>query len=171
MVRRNQGRDEYRLAVATQAFKLVEHEIRPFLENGGRLWTQGSQGYPSRLRKLLEKLDVDCPVTHATVAAMLLPERERIIEHVLPMKRLGIEIIDPRQADPRVNSSFAPIADGPATSPQHLITIFDQLLEKCWVTKDEHDLLNRAGSSMQWDAPNGNGWLRYEQAGVVTHEL
>lgn len=163
--------DDYRLSLATQAFDLVEQEVRPFIAAGGHLWTKGSQGYPTRVRKLLEKLDVDCSVTHATADAMLLPEGTRIVEHVLPMKRIVIEIVDPAQADPRSNTHTDPIADGPATSPEHLLSIFDRLLEKCWVTKEEHDRLNRAGRSLQWDAPNGNGWLRYERAGVVPRRL
>lgn len=168
---RSQTTYEDRLAVATHAYEFIEQEVRPFIAAGGRLWTQGSQGYPTRLRKLLERLDVGRPVTHATVDAMRLPEDRRVVEHVLPMKRIVIEIVDPEQADPRANTSLAAIAGGPATSPQHLVAIFDRLLQKCWVTQEEHDRLNQAGSSLQWDAPNGDGWVRYEQAEVVPHIL
>lgn len=96
---------------------------------------------------------------------------ERVVEHVVPMKRIVIEIVDPGQADPRSNSASRAIADGPATSPEHLIRIFDELLVKCWVTKEEHNLLNRTGRSFQWDAPGGDGWARYRAAGVVARPL
>jgi hypothetical protein len=164
-------RDEFRYKVALEAFELIEQEIRPFIAEGGNLWTKGSRGYPTRMRKLLEKLDVDCPIGFATEEAMLLPVKERIVEHVLPMKRIVIEIIDPGQADPRSNTNKLPISAGPATSPTHLIEIFDILLEKCWVTKEEHERLNNAAKSMQWDAPNGNGWARYELANVIPYSL
>ena len=164
-------RDDFRYKVALEAFEIIEQEIRPFLAEGGQLWTKGSRGYPTRMRKLLEKLDVDSPVSYATEDALLLPVKERIVEHVLPMKRIVIEIIDPGQADPRSNSSKLPISAGPATSPKQLIEIFDTLLEKCWVTKEQHDRLNGAAKSMQWDAPNGNGWVRYELANVIAYPL
>lgn len=164
-------RDEFRYKVALEAFEMIEQEIRPFLAEGGQLWTKGSRGYPTRMRKLLEKLDFDCPIGYATEDALLLPVKERIVEHVLPMKRIVIEIIDPSQADPRSNTSKLPISEGPATSPKHLIEIFDFLLEKCWVTKEQHDRLNVAAKSMQWDAPDGNGWARYELANVIAYSL
>ena len=164
-------RDEFRYKVALEAFEIIEQEIRPFLAEGGQLWTKGSRGYPTRMRKLLEKLDVDSPVRYATEDALLLPVKERIVEHVLPMKRIVIEIIDPEQADPRSNTNNLPISVGPATSPKQLIEIFDSLLEKCWVTKEQHDRLNSAAKSMQWDAPNGNGWVRYELANVIANSL
>ncbi|MFC5337910.1 hypothetical protein [Leucobacter denitrificans] len=87
------------------------------------------------------------------------------------MKRIIIEIVDPRQADPRSNTSHSPIAGGPAGSPEHLIKIFDRLLQKCWVTEEEHDRLNRAGRSFQWDAPNGDGWSRYKKAQINVHAV
>lgn len=146
--------DEDHLLIATKAFELIEREIRPFVTAGGRLWSKGSRGYPARLRQILQRLDKAHDVTFATRDAMHLQHSQRIIEHVIPMKRIVIEIVDPRQADPRSNISNAPIADGPATSPQHLISIFNQLLQKCWVTAEEHDRLNRAGGSYQWDAPD-----------------
>ena len=163
--------DERRLRIATEAFTLIEAEVRPFLATGGRLWSKGSRGYPSRLRQILQRLDKAHDVTFATDDAMQLERSQRVVEHVVPMKRIVVEIVDPDQADPRSNSGSAPIAGGPATSPEHLITIFDRLLEKCWVTKDEHDRLNRAGRSFQWDAPDGDGWSRYGQAGIVPHPL
>ena len=171
MDNREASRDELRLAIATKAFQLIDEEVRPFIAEGGQIWTKGSRGYPTRMRKLLEKLDVDIPVSHATKEALLLPVGQRIVEHVLPMKRIVIEIIDPNQADPRSNTSNAPIYEGPATSPRHLIEIFDHLLTKCWVTRAEHDRLNTAAKSLQWDAPNGNGWLRYERASVIPYPL
>lgn len=87
------------------------------------------------------------------------------------MKRIVIEIVDPRQADPRSNTRTTSIAGGPASSPEELLAIFDRLLVKCWVTSEEHDRLNVAGRSLQWDAPDGDGWARYEQAGVVAYRL
>lgn len=163
--------NERRLVIARTAYEFIESEVRPFLANGGRLWSKGSRGYPSRLRQMLNRLDAAHDVTFATEGSMRLPSRQREIEHVTPMKRIIIEIIDPLQADPRSNSSFAPIAGGPATSPEHLLAIFDKLLVKCWVTAEEHERLNRAGESLQWDAPDGDGWARYRLAGVVASLL
>lgn len=163
--------DERRLDVASAAFALIEEEVRPFLAAGGRLWSKGSMGYPSQLRRMLDVLDDAHGVTFATSDAMQLERSRRVVEHVLPMKRIVIEIVDPRQADPRSNIGTAPIAGGPATSPEHLIAIFDQLLQKCWVTPEEHERLNRAGRSLQWDAPDGDGWARYRIAQVVAQRL
>lgn len=160
-----------RLRIANEAFELIEREVRPFLLSGGRLWSKGSRAYPARLRKMLSSLDTAHRVTFATSAAMALDEQLRVVEHVVPMKRIIIEIIDPTQADPRANSIFTPLAGGPATSPEHLLEIFDAMLIKCWVTSDEHDLLNRAGRSLQWDAPDGDGWARYRLAGVDADPL
>ncbi len=131
------------------------------------MWSKGSAGYPSRLRQMLSGLDDGYRVTFATSDALRLPVSERVVEHVIPIKRIVIEIVDPYQADPRSNSHRGPIADGPATSPEHLLRILDTLTQKCWVTKDEHDLLNRAGASFQWDAPEGDGWARYRRARVA----
>lgn len=116
---------------------------------------------------MLQGLDRAHAVTFATHDATLIDQSQRVVEHVIPMKRIVIEIVDPRQADPRSNSTLAPIGGGPATSPEELITIFDRLLVKCWVTSEEHDRLNRAGRSFQWDAPDGDGWARYREAGVA----
>ncbi|MFC9561608.1 hypothetical protein [Agromyces sp. NPDC056965] len=163
--------DERRIRIATEAFDLIQAEIRPLLASGGRLWSKGSGGYPSRLRQILHGLDKAHDVTFATEAAIQLPPDQRVVEHVIPFKRIVIEIVDPSQADPRSNTHNGPIAGGPATSPEHLISIFDQLLQKCWVTKEEHDRLNRAGRSLQWDAPDGDGWSRYRLAKVDAHRL
>lgn len=165
-------RDEKsRLQIAKAAYDLIETEVRPQLASGGKLWSKGSGGYPSRLRKMLSGLDAAHGVTYATDDAMTLPKRQRIVEHVVPFKRIIIELVDPRQADPRSNSGVAPIAGGPARSPEHLLEIFDQVLQKCWVTNEEHDRLNRAGASLQWDAPDGDGWARYRLADVVAHRV
>lgn len=161
--------DERRLQVAKAAYAVIETEVRPHLASGGKLWSKGSGGYPSRLRKMLSGLDAAHGITYATDDAMQLPKAQRIVEHVVPFKRIIIELVDPRQADPRSNSSVAAIAGGPARSPEHLLEIFDQVLRKCWVTNEEHDRLNRAGASLQWDAPDGDGWARYRLAGVVAH--
>lgn len=163
--------EERRLRAATDAFEFIEGEVRPFLVAGGRLWTKGSRGYPARLRQMLQVLDKAHAVTFATEDAMLLDRRKRKVEHVVPMKRVVLEIVDPGQADPRSNSGTNPIAGGPATSPEHLISIFDQLLVKCWVTADEHDRLNRTSRSFQWDAPDGDGWARYRRAEVAAYRL
>lgn len=160
-----------RLAIANEAYAFIEGEVRPFLAAGGRLWSKGSLGYPRRLRQMLQGLDRAHTVTFATHDAMLIERNERKIEHVVPMKRIVVEIVDPGQADPRSNSVVDPIAGGPAHSPEDLISIFDRLLVKCWVTGAEHDRLNRASRSSQWDAPDGDGWSRYEQAGVVAYRL
>lgn len=163
--------DERRLRVAMVAYQFIEGEVRPFLAAGGRLWSKGSRGYPSRLRQMLQGLNDAHAVEFATHDAMQLDRSLRIVEHVTPMKRIVVEIVDPAQADPRSNSVADPIAGGPATSPEHLISIFDRLLVKCWVTADEHDRLNRTGPSFQWDAPDGDGWARYSQAGVAAYRL
>lgn len=163
--------DDRRTRAAIATFDLIETEVRPHLAAGGNLWTKGSGGYPSRLRQMLGALDDGHPVTFATRDAMELPAAERKIEHVIPFKRIIVEIVDPSQADPRSNTRQGPIAGGPATSPEHLLSIFDQLLVKCWVTKDEPDRLNRAGRSLQWDAPDGDGWARYRLADVVAYPL
>ena len=163
--------DERRLRIAAEAYEFIEGEVRPFRAAGGRLWSKGSLGYPSRIRKMLQGLDDNHTVMFATHDAMRLDLSQRTVEHVVPMKRIVTELVDPRQADPRSNSAAEPIAGGPARSPEHLIEIFDQLLVKCWVTTDEHDRLNRTGPSFQWDAPEGDGWSRYVQAGVTAHRL
>lgn len=163
--------DQRRLWIAKEAYEFIEGEVRPFLAAGGRLWSKGSQGYPRRLRQMLQGLDRAHTVTFATHEAMLLDRSQRKVEHVVPMKRIVVEIVDPGQADPRSNSVVDPIAGGPATSPEDLLSIFDRLLVKCWVTGDEHDRLNRAGRSFQWDAPDGDGWSRYRQAGVIAYRL
>lgn len=160
-----------RLQIAATAYDLIEREVRPHLQAGGRLWSKGSGGYPTRLRQILSPLDDVHPVRFATDAAMQIDQRQRVVEHVIPIKRLIIELVDPGQSDPRANSHNLPIAGGPATSPEHLISIYDQLLNKCWVTAEEHARLNRAGTSMQWDAPDGDGWARYRAAAVVAHRL
>jgi len=91
------------------------------------------------------------------MGAVLVDRSERIVEHVVPMKRIVVEIVDPAQVDPRSNSVVRPIAGGPALSPEALISIFDRL--------------NCAGKIFQWDAPHGDGWVRCRQAGVVAYPL
>jgi hypothetical protein len=165
------GNHDARLRIAVGVFDFIEREVRPFLAAGGRLWSKGSRGYPSQLRQMLLQLDKTHAVTFATHDAMLLDPNQREVEHVIPIKRIVIEIVDPSQADPRCNSRFDPIAGGPAASPDDLLSVFDRLLVKCWVTADEHDRLNRAGRSLQWDAPDGDGWLRYKLAAVTPYRL
>lgn len=46
-----------RLRIANLAYDLIESEVRPFLATGGRLWTKGSGGYPSRIRQLLRGVE------------------------------------------------------------------------------------------------------------------
>lgn len=125
--------DERRLRIARQVYAVIDEEARPFLAAGGRLWSKGSRGYPSRLRRMLQPLETDV-ISFATREAMLLDPAEREVEHVLPVKRVVVEIVDPRQADPRSNRVAEPFAGGPATSPEHLLAIVDRLLVKCWVT-------------------------------------
>jgi len=120
---------------------------------------------------MLLRLDKAHVVTFATHDPMLLDSSQRQIEHVVPMKRIVIEIVDPGQADPRSNSRFDAIAGGPATSPEDLIAVFDRLLVKYWVTAELHDRLNRAGRSLQWDTPDGDGWSRYRLAVVTAYRL
>ncbi|GAA1679492.1 hypothetical protein [Microbacterium lacus] len=163
--------DERRLRIANQAYDFIESEVRPHLVSGGRLWSKGSGGHPSRLRTILSGLDAEHEVMFTTDAAIRLPKRQRVVEHVIPFKRIIIELVDPRQADPRSNSGVEPIAGGPATSPEHLLEIFDRMIQKCWVTHDEHERLNRAGASLQWDAPDGDGWARYRSAAVLAHRV
>lgn len=165
------GDDKHRLRIANLAYDIIDNEVRPFLDAGGLLWSKGSRGYPSRLRRVLAPLDSAHSVTYATVDAMQVEREERVVEHVVPMKRIVIELVDPSQADPRSNQTTAAIAGGPATSPEHLILIFDKLLVKCWVTAEEHNLLNRTARSFQWDAPEGDGWARYRAAGVTAYPL
>lgn len=163
--------EDRRARAAVAAFNLIETEVRPHLAAGGNLGTKGSGGYPHGLRQVLRALDEGHPATFVARAAMELAPTERVVEHVIPFKRIIVEIVDPSQADPRSNTLQEPIAGGPATSPEHLLPIFDKLVQKCWVTKDEHDRLNRAGRSFQWDAPDGDGWARYRLAGVVAYPL
>ncbi len=165
------GADHHRLRIAQEAYAFIEGEVRPFLAAGGQLWSKGSRGYRRRLRQMLQGLDRAHNPTFATQDAVLIDSELRKVEHVVPMKRIVIEIVDPGQADPRSTSVTDPIAGGPAVSPEDLISIFDRLLVKCWVTGDEHDRLNRAGRSFQWDAPDGDGWSRYRQAGVIAYPL
>lgn len=163
--------DQPRQLIAAKAYQFIVDEVRPFLAAGGRLWSKGSRGYPRRLRQMLQGLDRAHPVTFATHDATLIDQSQRVVEHVIPMKRIVIEIVDPGQADPRSNSTLAPIGGGPATTQEELIAIFDRLLVKCWVTSEQHDRLNRAGRSFQWDAPNGDGWARYRVAGVTARPV
>lgn len=118
-----------RRRIAKDAFEFIEGEVRPFLAAGGRLWSKGSRGYPRRLRQMLQALDHAHAMTFATHDAMLLDRSQRIVEHVVPMKRIVVEIVDPGQADPRSNSGADPIAGGPATSPEDLISVFDRLAD------------------------------------------
>lgn len=98
---------EHRIRIATAAFDLIEQEVRPFIAAGGRLWSKGSNGYPRRLRQVLQGLDAANDVTFGTPDAMLLERRQRVVEHVVPMKRIIVEIVDPAQADPRSNTPAA----------------------------------------------------------------
>jgi len=155
-----------RMQIAERAYRFIEDEVRPHLRRGGNLHTKGSNGYPGKLRRMLAGLD-KTPPTHVSLAAKAADLENCQIEHVIPWKRIIVELVDPAACDDRINTSKQPIAGGPASSPQQLLHIFDQLAkEKCWVTKDEHRRLNTVIPSSQWDAPDGDGWKRYGLAGI-----
>jgi hypothetical protein len=160
-----------RAAIAAAAWEWIENCVHLHLHAGGSLHSKGSGGLPATFRqRFLGRLDTGC-VRYATPAALERPVAERVVEHVIPLKRIAIEIFDPALADPRSNTLFDPLAGGPARSPEDVLRIFDTLCAKCWVTKEEHARLNRAAASLQWDAPNGDGWARYRAAGLEVVEV
>lgn len=69
--------DERRLRIATAAYRLVVAEVRPHIASGGRLWSKGSRGYPSGLRRMLSGLDSARAVSFGTRDAMRLPASDR----------------------------------------------------------------------------------------------
>lgn len=87
------------------------------------------------------------------------------------MKPIIIEIVDPPRLIhvrmPATQRSLVVLRPNSSTCSQ----IFDRLLQTCWVTSEEHGRLNRAGSSLQRDAPDGDEWARYRLAGVVAYPL
>jgi len=156
---------------ALEAWEAIVLPARAHLAAGGNLHTKGSGGWPKRLRTYLDRVDRLVPFTLASDAAMALPVAERIREHVMPMKRIAIEIIDPSACDPRANTRRDAIAGGPARDAQHMEEIALRLIRKAWVTREEHRRLNLAGASFQWDAPDGDGLERYRRAGVEVREI
>ncbi|WP_170451251.1 hypothetical protein [Ruegeria arenilitoris] len=154
--------------LAVQAYQYITDVARPFVARGGRLWTKtpGFEGIApaTTLRDMLAPLDADVPVTLTTEAAALAGVRIDV-EHVLPVKRIAIEMIDPLQGDPRCGSNRVLI--GRAESPADVLRIYLALAVKCYVTNDEHKRLNRAHRSSKWDAWNGDWRERYKRAGVV----
>ncbi|WP_420380875.1 hypothetical protein [Marivita sp.] len=85
-------------------------EGRALLAGGGRLHTKGSHGIPQRLRSIfLKRIDAAIPVSLTTQAAIEAPSEETAIEHLVPMKRIAIVIIDPAAHDPRTGGSDAEI--------------------------------------------------------------
>lgn len=139
---------------------------RAHIRAGGNLHTKGSGGFPAQLRVALSWLDATVPVTRTSPAAAAARGERTAIEHVLPWKRIATEIIDPTKADPRSNTVFTPIEDGPARDPEHMIDLAKRLIVKARVTEAEHSRLNNISRSMQWDAPNGDGMERYRRAGI-----
>ena len=156
---------------AQHIFDFIVNVARPHIEKGGKLHSKGSAGIPSKMRQLLKPLDNKVPVSLTTDAAANLPRTERKIEHLVPLKRIAIELIDPSHADPRCNTSFDPIAGGPANSSADVDRIFKKLCKKVYVTKEEHQRLNTVAPSLQWDAPNGDGLARYKLAGIELRAL
>ena len=140
-------------------------EGRRIIRSGGRLHSKGSAQVPSRLRKsLLNRIDREIPVIFKSEAAML-PGSKTHIEHVTPMKRIAIEIIDPSAHDPRTVGG-GPAGLGPARDLLHAVEIARTMIVKALVTQEEHALINRSGVSLQWDAPAKDILARYHTAGV-----
>lgn len=166
-----QSDSERRRRIARIAFALIEDEVRPFLAPRRSLVVQGFERLPSSAPSDASTAG-QCSHGHLrnTVrdAARARSTSRRACR---PDEANSGRDRRPRQADPRSNTDITPIAGGPATSPEHVLSIFDRLLVKCWVTPDEHVRLNRAGRSFQWDAPDGDGWSRYRQAAVVAYRL
>ena len=141
-------------------------EGRDILAKGGRLYSQGSNGVPSRLRRyLLSDVDKDVPVTLTTASARCASPSDLVIEHIVPMKRIAIEIIDPEAHDPRTGGN-SPQTLGPARNIDHAREIAATMIEKAYVTREEHSRLNAQSASYQWDAPGGDGHARYRGAGI-----
>lgn len=146
-------------------------EGRALLAAGGRLYTKGSQGIPQRLRSVfLQRIDATIPVTLATQAGREASDHEIAIEHLVPMKRIAIEIIDPSAHDPRTGGANVELL-GPAVDIEHAEEIARKLIVKARVTKEEHARLNTAYPSFQWDAPAADGRARYRAAGIDLFEI
>lgn len=153
--------------IAQEAWLYIETVARPFVLAGGRLWTKtlGFSGTnpASRLRRMLQPLDQLTPATFTTVAAME-PGAVLEREHVMPLKRIAIEMIDPMQGDPRCRSDRVLI--GRAESPEDVLRIYRELAVISVVTKAEHAKLNSAHPSSKWDAWEGDWRQRYARAGI-----
>ena len=144
-------------------------EGRARIAEGFHMHTKGSGGVPRRLRsELLDKIEKRVKPKYISEGAVADPAANREREHVIPMKRIAIEIIDPEAHDPRSGGGPAKLL-GPARDLEHAIEIAREMLVVALVTKDEHRRINKHGGSMQWDAPGGDGLDRYSKAGVALH--
>lgn len=91
---------------------------RAIIDAGGRLYSKGSKGISRRLRvAFLDNIDATIPATLTSLAAKTAPAEQVVIEHLIPMKRIAIEIIDPAGHDPRTGGD-APETIGPPFSEQ-----------------------------------------------------
>jgi hypothetical protein len=141
-------------------------EGRQILTSGGTLFSKGSNKVPSRLRKcFLDRIDKSIPITFESRAARE-PGAKTHIEHMVPMKRVAIEIIDPSGHDPRTVDGGAE-GLGPARNLEHAEEIARKLIVKAFVTEDEHKQLNRSGRSQQWDTAKGDPMKRYRDCGIT----
>lgn len=144
---------------------------RAILASGGSLHSKGSQAIPSRLRQVfLQPIDATIPIKLTTKAAKEADPEDVVVEHLVPMKRVAIEIIDPTAHDPRTGGKNADVV-GPAIDIKHAEEIARKLITKALVTKEEHAKLNLAHPSFQWDAPAGDGLARYQAAGIELFAL
>lgn len=141
-------------------------EGRSIVASGGRLHSKGSNRVPARLRQaLITRIDRRVAVTLTSEAARNADPADVVVEHVIPIKRIAIEIIAPEAHDPRTGGR-AKTTLGPARDLAHAEQIAGKMLIKAYVTRAEHDRLNTASRSFQWDAPAGNGMARYQAAGI-----
>ena len=153
--------------LAHQAFAYIETVARPFVANGGRLWTKtegiAGEAPASKLRKMLVPLDNTIAVTLTSDAARQ-PEARVIREHCLPAKRIAIETIDPLQGDPRCHSNCVLV--GRAECPDDVLRIYRELAVIAYVTPEEDNHLSTAHKSSRWDAWEGDWKKRYAKANV-----
>ncbi|MXU65912.1 hypothetical protein [Oceanomicrobium pacificus] len=141
-------------------------EGRAIVASGGRLFSKGSNRVPTRLRQaFIARIDREIAVTLTSQAARQADTADVVVEHVIPIKRIVIEVIAPEAHDPRTGGR-AMTRLGPARDLAHAERIAREMLTKAYVTRAEHDRLNIASQSFQWDAPAGDGMARYRVAGI-----